>query len=154
MTRWRLGALLGVRSREESSARARLAAALAAEAERRAERERCAEALRASSSQAAAASLGCAEAACGAGLRRAGRFLARLRAEAHALRGSLQGCEARLDVAREAADGAREQLRRASSAVRALERHRERWLAAERRRHEAREDGAAEDLVSGCRAGW
>ncbi|HET7825593.1 MAG TPA: hypothetical protein VFK90_09675, partial [Anaeromyxobacter sp.] len=91
--------------------------------------------------------------AVGAGeLRGRAAFAARLRREAGVLRAALGEAEAMLRRAAAETDGRRGALAAARAAVRAVERHRERWRADEDRARGRREEAAADDLVTARRA--
>jgi dTMP kinase len=148
-----LAALLVMRAREEIEARLALARSTAAEDRCRTERD--AAAARASAHRARL------EARLGtpgwpwrvAGdLRERAAFAERLRREAAALDAARRDAEGALRRAEGEAERCRAALATARTAVRALERHRDRWGERVGRIRARREEAASDDLVSARRA--
>jgi len=173
--RWPLWTLHRVRQRASGAARAALGAACAGEARARAERERWAgelsrHARARAHAEAEAGPLGGLElhrvrlvggeerdAAEGppwaiADLQVRARHLARLRAEELTLAAGLAGAGERLAEASRQAGRARSALAAARSAVEVLERHRDAWADALRRRRERGEESAEDDRPAGSAA--
>jgi YscO-like protein len=148
-----LAALLVVRAREEVAARLALARSTAAEDRCRAERD--AAARRAAVHRARlVAQLGPPgrERPVAGELRERAAFAERLGREAAALDAVWRDAEGALRYAEGDAERSRAALSAARTAVRALERHRERWSAEVGRLRARREEAAADDLVSARRA--
>ncbi len=156
MTGYPLAALLALRERTEVSARLDLAQALAEEERERAERDAAAaraERHRARHAREAAALVAGPALGSAGGLAARVAFAERLRREAAVLGEASGRAEVGLARAEGETEARRAALADARRALRALERHREGWRAAGKRRHERREDSAADDLVSARRAG-
>jgi flagellar biosynthesis chaperone FliJ len=148
-----LAALLLVRAREEAAARVALARAGAEEDRRRAERDAAAGRAEAHRARAEArVAVPGAPGVAAAELSQRYAFLERLRREAAALEAAWR--EADAAVARAGAETERCRAAHAAArlALRALERHRDRWEREVARLRERREEAASDDLVSARRA--
>ena len=148
-----LAALFALREREDARARLELARALAAEdalgAVRNAAVER-AEANRASLEREASAALTRGGLAA-AGLQERAAFARRLRRDAAVLAEEVGEAEGALRRAEAETEACRAALMEARRAVRAVERHRDRWRDERVRARGRREEDAAEELVSARR---
>jgi flagellar export protein FliJ len=153
VTGYPLAALLVVRAREETAARLALARAGAEEDRRRAERDALAERAAAHRARAeAGAAVPGRPGIAAAELRQRSAFLARLRSEAAALEALRREADGAVARARAETERCRAAHTAARVAVRALERHRERWEAEAARLRERREEAAQDDLVTARRA--
>lgn len=157
MTRYPLATVVALRAAAVDHARLDLARALEVLEVRRAAVALHEAALAAHAVRAAEAERGTAAAAAGQGLAPAelaarARWSGRLRAELGVLAGALAQAQRAASSATRDAEALRERLAAARAGLRALEVHREGWRNAEGRRSDAREQDAADDLVSARRA--
>lgn len=152
MTGYPLGAVLRLRERQEAAARVEVARALA-------EEERWTRARDEAAALAAAQRALLDDVPGRPALRQTSVrelheldvFVERLRREVADLEAAARRAEEALRDARDDGERCRAALAGAHAAVRALERHRDRWLAERGRVRERREEAAAEELVSARR---